>query len=124
MKHIAIAILLSSPAVRARRDAEPVETPNLTGDVAAGKSRVPDRVPSEAAISDKPVGQPGGELHILMSGAQDTRLMVVYGYARLSAYTPESLAPDIAKSVDMEDDRSFTFHCGGHKMVDGAPFTL
>ena len=127
MKHIAIAILFSLAAVSARAETPPlVETPNLAGDVTSGKlPAVADRVPSEPAISDKPAGRPGGELHILMSGAKDTRLMVVYGYARLVGYTPElTFAPDIAKSVDIEDDRSFTFHLRpGHKWSDGAPFT-
>jgi peptide/nickel transport system substrate-binding protein len=127
MKHIAIAILLSLAAVAARAEMPPlVETPDLAGAVAGGKlPAVGERVPSEPAISDKPAGRPGGEMHILMSGAKDTRLMVVYGYARLVGYTPElTIVPDIAKSVDIEDDRSFTFHLRpGHKWSDGAPFT-
>jgi peptide/nickel transport system substrate-binding protein len=51
--------------------------------------------------------------------------MVVYGYARLVGYTPAlTFAPDIAKSIDIEGDRSFTFHLrAGHKWSDGAPFS-
>jgi peptide/nickel transport system substrate-binding protein len=131
MKPIAIALLLALAvpfaAAPAQAETPPlVETPNLAGDVAGGKlPAVAARVPSEPAVSDKPAGRPGGELHILMSGAKDTRLMVVYGYARLVGYTPElKFAPDIAQSVDIVDDRSFTFHLRpGHKWSDGEPFT-
>jgi peptide/nickel transport system substrate-binding protein len=133
MKHIAIALLLAlAPAFAGAgapvlAETPPlVETPNLAGAVADGKlPPVAERVPSEPAISDKPAGRPGSELHILMAGAKDTRLMVVYGYARLVGYTPElKFAPDIARSVDIEDDRSFTFHLRpGHKWSDGEPFT-
>ena len=34
------------------------------------------------------IGSPGGELRMLMAGPKDTRMMVVYGYARLVGYTP------------------------------------
>ena len=51
--------------------------------------------------------------------------MVIYGYARLVAYTPDfEIAPDIAESVDVEEDRVFTFHLRpGHSWSDGEPFT-
>ena len=51
--------------------------------------------------------------------------MVVYGYARLVGYTPEgTLAPDIARAVEVEDGRIFTFRLRpGHRWSDGAPFT-
>ncbi|HEX3500808.1 MAG TPA: ABC transporter substrate-binding protein, partial [Stellaceae bacterium] len=127
MKHIAIAVLLFLATMPAGAETPPlVETPDLAGAVAGGKlPAVEQRVPGEPAISDKPAGRPGGELHMLMSGAKDTRLMVVYGYARLVGYTPElTFAPDIAKSVDIEGDRSFTFHLRAcHKWSDGEPFT-
>src|SRR5260221_8206837 len=127
MKPITIPVLLPLAAAPALAEAPPlVETPGLAGAVAAGKlPPVAQRAPSEPAIGDKPAGRPGGELHILMSGAKDTRLMVVYGYSRLVGYTPElKFAPDLAKSVDIEEDRSFTFHLRpGHKWSDGEPFT-
>ncbi len=45
---------------------------------------------------------------LLMSSAKDTRLMVVYGYARLVAYDPNlEIVPDIVERVDVEDNRSF-----------------
>ncbi len=127
MKHIAIALLLSLAAVPVGAETPKlVETPGLAGAVAGGKlPPVAERVPSEPAIGDNPAGRPGGELRILMSGAKDTRLMVVYGYSRLVGYTPElKFAPDLAQSVDIEEDRSFTFHLRpGHKWSDGEPFT-
>ncbi len=50
---------------------------------------------------------------------------MVYGYARLVAYTPAlALVPDILEAVDVEDGRSFTLHLrDGHKWSDGQPFT-
>ena len=55
----------------------------------------------------------------------DMRMMVVYGYARLVGYdTRFNLVPDILESLDVEDDRVFTFQLRkGHKWSDGQPFT-
>ncbi|MGH6904171.1 MAG: ABC transporter substrate-binding protein, partial [Geminicoccaceae bacterium] len=59
----------------------------------------------------KTVGKPGGELNMLVGRAKDTRLMVVYGYARLVAYNEElELVPDILRDVEVEDGRIFTMH--------------
>ena len=62
---------------------------------------------------------------MLMASPKDTRMMVVYGYARLVAYTPG--ADDrarYARAVDVEDGRIFTLHLrAGHKWSDGQPFT-
>jgi peptide/nickel transport system substrate-binding protein len=132
MKRRAIALLLSLAVSllpgRAARADEPalVETPSLAAAVADGTlPPVAERVPHEPLIATSPVGRPGGDLDILMAGAKDTRLMVVYGYARLVGYTTDfKFTPDIAKSVDIEGDRSFTFHLrAGHKWSDGKPFT-
>ena len=51
--------------------------------------------------------------------------MVIYGYARLVAYTPNfEIIPDIAESVDIQEGRIFTFKLRpGHKWSDGKPFT-
>ena len=75
--------------------------------------------------SSKSVGNPGGELRMLMSGPKDTRMMVVYGYARLVGYTPAlRIEPDILASVDVQDGRIFTLHLRkGHKWSDGHAFT-
>src|SRR6267143_3037090 len=71
------------------------------------------------------VGNPGGELRMLMAGPKDTRMMVVYGYGRLVVYTPSlNIEPDILKSIEVEDGRIFTLHLRrSHKWSDGHPFT-
>jgi peptide/nickel transport system substrate-binding protein len=121
----AAALLLASPA-RAERP-KLIETPSLAADVLRGALPPVDaRVPLDPLVVDEPtLGRHGGELRILMSGAKDTRLMVVYGYARLVRYTPQlELVPDILKSFDVEEGRRFTFHLrDGHEWSDGAPFT-
>ena len=77
------------------------------------------------ADSGRTIGKPGGELHMLVARPRDTRLMVVYGYARLVGYDEDlDLVPDILKDVEVEDGRIFTFHLRkGHKWSDGEPFT-
>ncbi len=104
------------------------ETPMLAPQVAAGtlppvEARVP-RVPDMAEDIGS-VGRPGGELRMLMASPKDTRIMVVYGYARLVAYTPSlEIVPDILERLDVEDGRVFTLHLRpGHKWSDGHPFT-
>lgn len=121
----ASAILLIAAAFPAQ--AELRETPLLAPLVASGAlppvaSRVP-RVPSRAEVAT--VGRPGGELRLLMASPKDTRVMVVYGYARLVAYTPSlDLVPDILERVEVEDGRIFTLRLrAGHKWSDGHPFT-
>jgi len=103
------------------------ETPTLQDDVTSGKlPKIEERVPIEPSVADlQTIGTPGGELRMLMSGPKDTRMMVVYGYARLIGYTPALvLAPDILKSIDVEEGRIFTLHLRrGHKWSDGQPFT-
>jgi peptide/nickel transport system substrate-binding protein len=107
--------------------AELRETPLLAPLVASGAlppvaERVP-RTPSVAELAS--VGRPGGELRLLMASPKDTRLMVVYGYARLVAYTPAlALVPDLLAGIDVEDGRVFTLRLRpGHKWSDGHPFT-
>src|SRR5271166_5434474 len=64
------------------------ETPFFKGAVKREKlPKVTDRIPAEPAIVDSS-GKPGGELRMLMAGPKDTRMMVVYGYARLVGLTP------------------------------------
>jgi len=107
-----------------------VETPSLATDVAEGRlPPIAQRIPTDPLVvsftgDDKP-GEPGGTLHALMGGVRDTRLMVVWGYARLIGYQPDlTLKPDIAESIDVQDNRIFTIHLRpGHKWSDGQPFT-
>jgi peptide/nickel transport system substrate-binding protein len=125
-------VLLGLAALAAPAGAEPtlVETPSLAEAVAAHElppvaERVPEH-PLVAEFTDGAVpGLPGGELHALMGGARDTRLMVMWGYARLIGYQRDlSLKPDLAEAIDVEDNRVFTIHLRpGHRWSDGAPFT-
>lgn len=71
------------------------------------------------------IGKAGGEITTLVGRPKDTRLMVVYGYARLVGYDRDfAIQPDILKSVEVEDGRTFTLTLrGGHHWSDGAPFT-
>ncbi len=107
---LAAGLGLAAPAARAAPPPGPPDEPSVvTFDAASGKT----------------VGKPGGELHTLVGRAKDTRLMVVYGYARLVGYNRKlELVPDILKAVDIEDGRSFTLHLRkGHRWSDGEPFT-
>jgi peptide/nickel transport system substrate-binding protein len=124
---IAIAVVLtlligSGPAWAALQ-----ETPFFASQVASGKlPPVSQRIPSEPALAElEQIGRPGGDLRMLMASPKDTRLMTVYGYARLVAYTPAlALVPDILAGIDVDAGRSFTLHLrAGHKWSDGQPFT-
>src|SRR5207253_4117897 len=115
-----LALMLAGPGAV---HAELRETPALKDDVASGKlPTVKERVPKEPAVAEmETIGTPGGELRMLMGGPKDTRMMVVYGYARLVGYTPTlKFVPDILKSIEIEDNRRFTLHLRkGHKWSDG-----
>jgi peptide/nickel transport system substrate-binding protein len=125
MKSGAVALALLLLVLRA--PAAMQETPLFAAKVSSGKlPKVEERVPGEpAAAAVATIGRPGGELRMLMASPKDTRMMVVYGYARLVGYTPElELAPDILKSIDVKDGRVFTLHLRrGMKWSDGEPFT-
>ena len=118
--------LLLSPLARALP-----EVPFLVEHVSAGTlPPVADRIPQQpltvdlAALGREP-GQHGGEIDILMARGKDTRLMTVYGYARLIGYNPNmALQPDILGSVENEENKAFTLHLrAGHRWSDGHPFT-
>jgi peptide/nickel transport system substrate-binding protein len=104
-----------------------LETPYFAATVASGKlPPVVQRIPQEPALAElETLGRPGGELRMLMDSPKDTRLMVVYGYARLVDYTPAlAIVPDILLGVDVEEGRVFTLRLRpGHKWSDGQPFT-
>jgi len=126
MKRIGLVIPLLLAIPSAAR-AEVHETPFFKEAVASGKlPKIDDRVPAEPELAVfEPVGNPGGELRMLMAGPNATRMMVVYGYARLVGYTPSlKLVPDILKSIDVKGGRVFTLNLRrGHKWSDGHPFT-
>ncbi len=92
------------------------------GPAAAGPPDEPSVVEMDGS---KTVGKPGGTLDMLVGRAKDTRLMVVYGYARLVGYDEAlELKPDILKDVEVEDGRIFTLRLRpGHRWSDGEPFT-
>ena len=101
------------------------ETPFLADKVADNKlPKVADRVPAEPAVVNS-TGRPGGQLRMLMASPKDTRMMVVYGYARLVGLTPSlTLAPDILKAIDVQNGAVFTLHLRkGMKWSDGQPYT-
>src|SRR5580704_7458964 len=110
-----------------RAEAVLQETPFFADAVKDGKlPPVLQRIPSEPALAElETLGKPGGDMRMLMASAKDTRLMVVYGYARLVAYTPGlAIVPDMLLAVDVEEGRIFTLHLRpGHKWSDGQPFT-
>ena len=55
----------------------------------------PDRRPAGGGPG-REVGKPAATLRMLVSNTRDTRLLVVFGYARLVGYDPKlELVPDI-----------------------------
>lgn len=108
-----------------------VEPPSLASKVTAGElPPVDQRLPKVPAVVDlegnglEP-GSHGGTLRMLMGRVKDTRMMVVYGYARLVDYDRKrNLVPDILESVDVKEGRVFTLRLRpGHRWSDGHPFT-
>src|SRR5262249_50087332 len=120
---LALTLLLALSGVPR---AELQETPAFKESVDSGTlPKIEERVPDDPKLAEvEAIGVPGGELRMLMAGPKDTRMMVVYGYARLVGYTPSlNLAPDILKSIEIEDGRVFTLHLRKeHKWSDGFPF--
>ena len=106
------------------------EPPALAGKVEAGElPPVAERLPEQPRVVPengiRGVGKSGGSIRMMVGRAKDTRLLVVYGYARLLCYNEDfELEPDIAESVEVEDGRIFTIKLRkGHKWSDGHPFT-
>src|SRR6476469_2857300 len=127
----AIAFALWSP-LGAGADPLPMqETPLFADQVKSGSlppvdKRIPDApsVVKRFAGPDGP-GTPGGQINMRITGARDTRLMTLYGNARLIVYDDNfRLQPDILERYEVKDGREFTFHLrAGHKWSDGQPFT-
>jgi len=129
-----LAVLAMLGRGRADEPAMPttfVEPPALADKVTKGElPPVQERLPKVPAVADmawpgQTVGKHGGDITLLMASPKDTRLMVVYGYARLVAYDPKfELKPDMLQAFEVEDGRVFTFHLrSGHKWSNGDPFT-
>ena len=124
-----VAAALAWPAAGRADDYQ--EVPMVAAAVEAGEiPPVAERLPEVPRALDfaryaVEIGQSGGEITWLARRARDIRIMNVYGYARLVGYNREfELEPDILESVEVEDDRVFTFRLRpGHRWSDGAPFT-
>ena len=123
LRLVALALVLLPAPARAALQ----ETPIFAAAVAKGElPPIISRLPREPSLAElETIGRPGGELRLLMASPKDTRLMVVYGYARLMAYTPGlALVPDILEAAEVSEDRVFTLRLRpGHKWSDGQPFT-
>lgn len=116
-----------SPAPR-----EYKEPPMLAEKVAAGElPPVAERLPRKPAVfvagegKAKKLGRSGGDLTTLVTRDRDTRLIAVYGYARLVGYNEAfDLEVDLLEKIEIEDSRIFTLHLReGHRWSDGHPFT-
>lgn len=136
---IAILLLATAPAAAETlllTREEPLSLPGLQEppyfEQAIGDGSLPpveERVPSIPLVvpetADRVVGRSGGDLTMLVGRAKDSRLLSVYGYARLVVYDENyDFQPDILRQVEVVDGRSFTlFLRPGHKWSDGKPFT-
>ncbi|MEO1190127.1 MAG: ABC transporter substrate-binding protein [Pseudomonadota bacterium] len=88
-------------------------------------SRVP-RVPLVVEeTKSRVIGKSGGRLQTMITRSKDSRLMAVFGYARLVGYDAQyNIVPDILESVDIVDGKRFTLNLRpGHRWSDGTPFT-
>ena len=111
--------------------ADAIEPPALAARVADGSlPKMEQRLPQSPAVvrlegAGQRPGAYGGQLRLLMSQSRDTRMMVVYGYARLVGYdTNWRPVPDILEAIDVKEGRIFTLTLRkGHRWSDGQPFT-
>ena len=122
---LALALLVPVPgAVQAAAG----EVPYWRERVAAGllpplAQRLPER---PLTVADgRALGRHGGDWRMLIARSKDTRLLTVFGYARLVGYDARlEIVPDILESFQVEDGRIFTFQLRrGHRWSDGHPFT-
>ena len=104
-----------------------VEPPMLKAEVTSGKlPPVQKRLPQQPlVVKVESPGKHGGTLTTLVGRSRDTRLLVVYGYARLVGYDRNlELVPDLLESFEAKEGRVFTFRLRkGHRWSDGHPFT-
>ena len=87
---------------------------------------VEKRLPQQPlVVKSETLGKYGGTLHTLVGRSRDTRMLAVYGYARLVGYDRQlNIVPDIVESYEVKDGRVFTFKLRrGHRWSDGHPFT-
>ena len=93
-----------------------------TGKLPPAEKRLPQQ---PLVVRSESLGKHGGTLHSLVGRSRDTRLLVVYGYARLVGYDRNlELVPDILESFEVQEGRVFTLRLRkGHRWSDGHPFT-
>jgi peptide/nickel transport system substrate-binding protein len=120
-------VLERSDAAMPKTFAEPpMLDPRVTaGDLPPVAERLPD-APLVVDMADyMEVGRSGGDLNMLVGRTKDTRLLTVYGYARLVGFDRNfELVPDLLEKVEIEDGRIFTLHLRpGHRWSDGDDFT-
>ena len=131
--HALAAAAIAAAALSGPAAAEPaagtrlIEPPVLEARVAAGRlPPVRERLPETPRVVEvEPPGRHGGRLRMIFGRSKDTRLLVVYGYARLAAYDAGfRIRPDILAAIDVEEGRRFTLSLRrGHRWSDGRPFT-
>jgi len=125
MRKFLLGIVAALPTVVMAQSA--IEPPMLRLDVSTGKlPPVEQRLPQPPlVVRVDQVGKHGGTLHSLVGRSRDTRLLVVYGYARLVGYDREfNLVADLLESFEVQEGRVFTLKLRkGHRWSDGQPFT-
>jgi len=125
MRRLVFFLLAALPGLALAQN--PLDPPMLRLDVGQGKlPPLEKRLPQPPLVvqTDTP-GRHGGTLHSLVGRSRDTRLLVVYGYARLIGYDRDlNLVPDILESYEVQEGRIFTLKLRkGHRWSDGQPFT-
>jgi ABC-type dipeptide transport system, periplasmic component len=131
MRATAVLLALALAATARTASGAMIEPPMLLPQVEAGTlPPVAARIPAEPEVVDmsadgRSPGRYGGLLRMLMSQPKDTRMMVVYGYARLVGYDARwTIVPDLLEHIDVDEGRVFTLHLRkGHRWSDGHPFT-
>jgi len=122
MRIVALLAFLTGTAL-----AQTAEPPMLRLDVSTGKlPPLEKRLPQPPLVVQiESPGRHGGTLNSLVGRSRDTRLLVVYGYARLVGYDPNlELVPDLLESFEAREGRIFTLKLRkGHRWSDGHPFT-
>jgi peptide/nickel transport system substrate-binding protein len=104
-----------------------VDPPMLRLDVSQGKlPPLEKRLPLQPLVVQvENPGKHGGTLHSLIGRSRDTRMLAVYGYARLVGYDRNlAIVPDILENLEVQEGRIFTLRLRkGHRWSDGHPFT-
>ena len=121
---IFLLLLLAFSGAGVAQNSEP---PMLRLDVSQGKlPPLEKRLPQPPlVVNTESPGKHGGTLNSLVGRSRDTRLLVVYGYARLVGYDRNlELVTDLLESYEVREGRIFTLKLRkGHRWSDGHPFT-